>query len=141
MKWKEPKKSSLYRWTIHAVEKMKYYGLSEMRVKSVIKKPLRIEENFLEDVVLAMQPQSVKRDKKTNKKIWSSEIWVMYKYVDIKQQMNINIPEKFENLFQKQKSILVISSWKYPGITNNNGVIPIEIENEIYESENLSDNL
>ncbi len=138
MRWREPKNSNLYKWTIHSKEKMKHYGITESRVRSIIKNPLRIEKNFLDKIVLAVQPQSIRMDKKTNKKTWSNEIWVMYKYIEIEKLINLDIPEKFENLFKNQKSILIISAWKYPGVTRANENIPIEIENEIHESNNLS---
>jgi len=135
MKWKEPKNSDLYKWTHHAKEKMKYYGLSETRVRLVLKKPLRIEENFIEGVLLAMQPQSTRVNKKTKEKKWSSEIWVMYKEIDSDVVLNLDVPKKFENLFKKQKQLLIVSAWKYPGVTHSNKDLPIEIENEIYETD------
>ena len=62
----------------------------------------------------------------------------MYKCVESKKITNdIDIPDKFSDLFGKQESILVISAWKYPGVTVPNENIPIEIENEIYEGENF----
>ena len=137
MKWKEPVNSEFYKWTTHAKEKMREYGLSATRIKLVVKNPMRVEENFIENVVLAMQPQSLRRDKKTGKKVWSSEIWVMFKFLDLEKKVeNIKIPEKFKNLFEEKKTYLIISAWKYPGVSEINDNLPIEMEKEIYESIN-----
>ena len=37
MMWKEPKNSNSYMWTAHAKEKMKHYGITESRVRLIIK--------------------------------------------------------------------------------------------------------
>ena len=57
-------------WTSHAKFKMKYYGLSESRVKRVIRNPERVEEGIAEETVAMMQLGS-----STSKKPY--EIWVM----------------------------------------------------------------
>ena len=58
-----------YLWTAHSRIKMRQYGLSESRIKRIIRHPARVEEGILEGAVAAMQPAGGKR---------YSEIWVMY---------------------------------------------------------------
>ena len=58
-----------YVWTNHARMKMRYYRLTESRIKRVIRHPSRVEEGVLEDAIGAMQQAEGKH---------YSEIWVMY---------------------------------------------------------------
>ena len=61
-----------YTWTFHARLKLKYYGLSENRIKRIIRFPARTEEGIVEKTVAVMQPAGGKR---------YTEIWAMYKVV------------------------------------------------------------
>ena len=74
-------------WTRHAWDKMRFYRLTESRLKRIIRHPARTEEAVLEGAVACMQPAfaSATADKpvfvsaaagKLSKKY--SEIWVMY---------------------------------------------------------------
>jgi len=56
-------------WTNHSKRKMKYYRLSESRVKRVINNPKRKEIGIAPGTVAIMQPTNSKH---------TSEIWVMY---------------------------------------------------------------
>lgn len=56
-------------WTRHAQDKLRYYRLSESRVKRIIRHPTRTEEGILEGAVACMQPSDGKK---------YSEIWTMY---------------------------------------------------------------
>lgn len=56
-------------WTNHSKKKMKYYQLSESRVKRVINNPKRKELGIAPGTIAVMQPVSPKH---------TSEIWVMY---------------------------------------------------------------
>lgn len=78
-----------YLWTHHIKEKMRYYGLSEQRVKRVVRAPVRKEEGIAPKTVAVMQHYG---NKKTPK-----EIWVMYQEVG------------------EQKRL--ISAWRYPGVS------------------------
>lgn len=99
------------------IRKMAYYGLSPDRVKRIIRNPKRIESGIAENTVAAMVPG-------TNKKK-PSEIWTMY------QQKIKNSKIKNQNLGQK----IIISAWRYPGISPKNKRIPIpdDILNELKE--------
>ena len=113
-----PLRSTLYRWTQHAQFKMRFYGLSEARVRRVIKSPLRTEEGIAPATVAVMQPSSIKV--RNGKRTWSQEIWVMYAV------------EKMQK--EKRKRMVIISTWRYPGQTKPREVLPFEILNEINEA-------
>lgn len=78
-----------YLWTEHIKEKMRYYGLSEQRVKRVVRSPERKEEGIAPKTIAVMQRYG---NKKTPK-----EIWVMYQQIG------------------EQKRL--ISAWRYPGVS------------------------
>jgi hypothetical protein len=82
-------------WTLHAQDKMRYYRLSESRVRRVLHSPKRIEEGVAPKTVAMMQPAALTRI--GDKENWTQEIWVMV---------------------EDKKSIRkVISAWRYPGRT------------------------
>lgn len=95
-----------FHWTYHAHDKMRFYRLSELRVKRVIHSPRRVEEGVAPNTVAMMQPNTVSEgryqasgNEKQGK--WKQEIWVM---------------------IQKTKSrngqiVKVISAWRYPGVS------------------------
>jgi len=68
-KFKIPKNTDKFFWTKHAVEKMKFYGLTPQRVLRIIKLPERREESIVENCVACMQSLGTKK---------KTEIWVMY---------------------------------------------------------------
>lgn len=116
-----------YIFTLHAQYKMKQYGLSEQRVRSVIRNPRRREEGIVPKTVAVMQPVSPKKiDNKlvriatprsqsvASKEIWKQEIWVMFQN-SAKQQLRI------------------ISAWRYPGMSPKRNPIPEEILRELEE--------
>lgn len=91
-----------YVWTLHARLKMKYYGLSESRIKRIIRFPARTEEGIVENTVAVMQPAGSKR---------YQEIWTMYKVF--------------------KKKIKIITAWRYPGKSPARDPIPAEVLKEI----------
>lgn len=91
-----------YIWTNHSRMKMRYYRLTESRIKRIIRNPARIEEGILEGAVAAMQLAEGKR---------YSEIWVMYMVIKSK--------------------IKVITAWRYPGRSPARNPVPAEILKEI----------
>ncbi|MDP3015084.1 MAG: hypothetical protein Q8N28_01580 [bacterium] len=95
-------------WTKHAQAKMRFYGLSEQRVRRVLNSPKRTEEGIAPNTVAMMQPALIKT--KDGKQTWSQEIWVMV---------------------QKLK---IISVWRYPGRTKPGEPLPVDILSEIKES-------
>jgi hypothetical protein len=86
-----------YRWTNHAVRKMRFYGLSRSRVLRVIRAPRRIEEGIVPGTLAAMQPAGTKT------RPW--EVWVMWR--------------------QDKKQRVIITAWRYPGMSPIRGAIPI----------------
>lgn len=89
------KKPVQLEWTIHARAKMNHYRLSPSRVRHVLHSPKRTEEGIAPETVAMMQPVSTK--KKDGKEVWSQEIWVMVQ--------------------DNPKRRLVVSAWRYPGMT------------------------
>lgn len=82
---------------------MKFYRLSESRVRRVINNPARVEYGIVPDTIVMMQVVSGSKKK--------SEIWVMV---------------------QDEKSRRkVISAWRYPGITKAGEPLPVAIIKEI----------
>ncbi len=124
-----------YQWTNHSLMKMKYYGLSQQRVRRVIKSPVRIEEGIVEKTVACMQPTSTRM--KDGKKTWSQEIWAMYKIQNQKSKCKSqNVNSKFKNIPNtrygiRDAKIKIISAWRYPGISPKQNPIPEEILDEI----------
>ena len=109
------------KWTEHAHFKMRQYGLSEARVKRVLRTPTRVEAGIAPKTVAVMQPASSStghtsaalRLSGTGKpsgrpaaphgqtititRKWTQEIWVMY--ADTKKERRI------------------IAAWRYPGVS------------------------
>ena len=147
---KIPKNSDKYQWTTHSVYKMHQYGLSEQKIRNVIRSPFRKEEGIVKNTIAVMQPVSPKVDEK-NKKIWKQEIWVMYQFCKSKAISNFQFPNsnkiqsrvlgtKFKKLkttrFELEsrranKKLKIISVWRYPGVSPERNPIPEEILREI----------
>jgi hypothetical protein len=107
-------KEGLFVWTKHSQAKIQQYMLSESRVKRIVRNPQRVEKGIAPKTLASMQ--------KAGSKKHPYEIWVMYQ---IKKS-------KIKN--QKSK-LIVISAWKYPGITHPGDPIPIppDIFEEIFK--------
>jgi len=98
-------------WTVHARAKMQFYKLSPSRVLHVLHSPRRIEEGVAPKTVAAMQPGSIKKSGSRaglragragsqaggQTETWSQEIWVMFQ--------------------DSPKERVIISAWRYPGVT------------------------
>ncbi len=110
--------SEKYHWTLHARLKMKYYGLSESRVKRVIRFPARTEEGIVLNTVAVMQPAGTKR---------YQEVWAMYKLakpVNPKQRTYNSKPTT-------NSKIKIITAWRYPGKSPLRNPVPLEVINEV----------
>src|SRR4030042_4224867 len=94
MKLKTPKNTDRIRWTNHSIEKMRYYGLSEARIKRVINNPKRKEMGIAPGTIAVMQPNSSRH---------TSEFWVMYQIIK---------NSKFEI---RNSKLRIITAWRYPG--------------------------
>ena len=114
-------KEDKYLWTHHAREKMKYYRLTEARVKRIIRHPTRLEEGVLDEAVACMQPAhgngrgSPSLTGRPAKNY--SEIWVMY------------LLAKPSAKGQKSK-IKIITAWRYPGKSPSREPVPANILKE-----------
>jgi hypothetical protein len=118
MDFKVPKETKFLSWTKHSIEKMKFYGLSEQRIKRVLRNPKRIEEGIAPGTIAIMQPAGSKKH--------PYEIWLMYAIATNNKQLTTNNYKK-----------RIISCWRYPGVSPVGREIPIpeemrsEIEKEI----------
>ncbi len=124
---KQPKNDSKYEWTGHAWEKMQYYGISEGRIKRIIRFPARTEEGIAEETVAVMQPAGTSK---------YQEIWVMYALTNNKRPTTKNKKEKsLDNARQflgsTWKRIRVITAWRYPGKSPERDPIPEDVIMEI----------
>jgi len=97
------KRPKTLHWTAHSREKMRFYKLSESRVKRVIHSPKRIEEGIAPRTIAVMQSAGSQKH--------PYEIWVM-----IQEQA------------QRRK---IISAWRYPGRTKPGQPLPEEILREL----------
>ncbi|MBI4085578.1 MAG: hypothetical protein HY432_03705 [Candidatus Liptonbacteria bacterium] len=92
------KKEKPLHWTSHSKYKMRFYGLSENRVKRVINHPGRIEEGIAPKTIAMMQPAGSAKH--------PYEIWIM---------------------LQDEKSRRkIISAWRYPGKTKPSDIISFQ---------------
>ena len=139
---------------------MRFYRLTESRVKRIIRHPTRVEEGVLEGAIAAMQPAGGKQ---------YSEIWTMYvvaanspsqgrlssspaagltsgiqpRSVRSKsdhhahsvssglEKENSSLIEVLRNVVLGEKKIKVITAWRYPGKSPERDPIPSEILAEI----------
>ncbi len=97
MKFKFPKNDDKYSWTNHVGRKMMFYGLSADRVKRILRNPKRVEDGVAENTIAVMAEGSNKKK--------PSEIWAMYQ--------------------KRGNKKVVISAWRYPGISPVGKQIPI----------------
>lgn len=89
MFFKPPKDDKWLSWTKHAKGKMKFYILSEVRLKRVLFKPKRREIGIAPDTIAVMQPAGSEKH--------PTEIWLMYQ--------------------KRGRKIKIITAWRYPGVS------------------------
>jgi len=94
--FREPKNTKEFYWTSHIKRKMVYYGLGEGRLRRILKTPTRKEEGIAPKTIGVMQPAGTKKP---------TEIWLMYQLAGKKKMM--------------------ISAWRYPGVSPIGREIPI----------------
>jgi|SRR3989344_1467311 len=124
MKFNIPKNDSRYYWTQHSVRKMLFYGLTGDRVKRIIRNPKRVENGVAENTVAVMQPTAAKNR--------PTEVWVMYATAKPRSQKSrqgsgqAKVDESKDSKFIIHNSkFIVISAWRYPGISPVGKQIPI----------------
>ncbi len=97
-------------WTEHSRLKMRQYGLSESRVKRILRFPKRLEVGVAPDTTAGMQPAGSKKH--------PYEIWVMWATKFKNQNLKIKMTIQNAKLTKfKIKQTLIISAWKYPGVS------------------------
>ncbi|MBP7060526.1 MAG: hypothetical protein KBA91_00935 [Candidatus Moranbacteria bacterium] len=106
-------------FTAHARYKMSQYGLSEQKVRSVLRNPRRTEKGIAPKTAAVMQPVTPKMIE--GKEAWKQELWVMYIRKRKKGAGGILLPE----------TTRIISAWRYPGISPKRSPIPEEIWQEL----------
>ena len=134
---KQPQNDSRYEWTGHAWEKMQYYGISEGRIKRIIRFPTRIEEGIAENTIAVMSPYGRST---VGGQPYSGEIWVMYALTINKRQTIDNSRKQtkentLDNVQQflgnTGKKIRIITAWRYPGKSSERDPIPEDVMIEI----------
>ena len=113
-------KNSDIHWTKHAREKMRFYRLSEQRVRRVLHSPKRIEEGIAPGTIAMMQRAGSAKH--------PYEIWTML--VKTPTPKKGRSPDRSVG---NKKGRKVISAWKYPGITKPGQPLPEEIMREFRE--------
>ena len=125
---KELKNDGKYYWTNHVKEKMYFYGISDSLVKRILRFPQRTEEGIALNTVASMKTAGSKKNQ--------YELWVMYqvrktgRLAKQIQDEDLNILNKLSEIeineiTKKKPQIVVISAWKYPGVTLAKNEIPI----------------
>ena len=111
MFYKGPKNDKSIFWTEHSKIKMRQYGLSESRLKRILRAPRRREKGIAPKTIALMQRAGSKKKQ--------SEIWLMY-----------------QKIGQRKK---IISAWRYPGISPVGEPIPIpeDIIKELKKTQNF----
>ncbi len=105
-------------WTKHAREKMKFYHLSEQRVRRVLHSPKRIEEGIAPGTIAMMQRAGSQKH--------PYEIWTMLVNVKTPTPKMGRGPDRSVGKGRK-----IISAWKYPGITKVDEPLPEKILREL----------
>ncbi|PIP22787.1 MAG: hypothetical protein COZ91_01345 [Candidatus Nealsonbacteria bacterium CG_4_8_14_3_um_filter_39_7] len=90
-------------WTEHSKRKMRYYRLSEGKVLRVLRRPDRKEEGIAPKTIAVMQKSGTKKR--------PTEIWMMYQIKN-----------------EKLRKVIIISAWRYPGISPIGEKLPIPID-------------
>lgn len=104
-----PRDDVKYKWTNHVKRKMAYYGLSGDRIKRIIRNPKRCENGVAENTIAVMQPTGTKKK--------PTEVWAMYSF----SKKTILSSSKG----QGSKRKIIITAWRYPGISKIRDQIPI----------------
>lgn len=121
-----PKNDAKYHWTNHVAGKMVYYGLSADRVKRVMRNPHRSEKGIAPDTIAVMCPSRASasggRLNKPGQPNWKEEIWVMYA---VKGLASKTVNSKLETVNFIPKKKVIITAWRYPGVSKIREAIPI----------------
>jgi hypothetical protein len=110
---------------------MQQYGISESRIKRIIRFPTRTEEGIVPQTVAVMQPTNPVTI--NGKRTWKQEIWVMYKLAKPATHEKKQEDKSAEWKVYKPSTtkIRVITAWRYPGISSERDPVPEEIIREV----------
>lgn len=109
---KFPKNDKNFRWTQHIKDKMMFYGISEQKLKTILKGPDRKEGGIAEGTMAVMKRNDTPKRKQ--------EIWLMYA---VGSGSSIN-----KKLGIKSSARVMISAWRYPGKSQPGKQLPISDE-------------
>ena len=128
---KKPRETERMSWTSHSLFKMQFYGLSEQRIRRVLKNPQRKEEGIIPGTVAVMQVASPTAKVKT-------EIWVMYKLlspIKVSSKSETRNPKLGPMINGSRSKIKIITCWRYPGTSpvRQPPPIPEDILREIHQ--------
>jgi len=112
MKFKLPQDTERVSWTKHVKEKMRFYRLSESRLRRLLRNPKRQETGIAPGTIAVMQPAGSKKH--------PTEIWLMYQTINQKSKI-------------KNQKLRIITAWRYPGASpiREAPPIPEDISQEI----------
>lgn len=120
MQFKIPKNTRYLAWTKHITKKMMFYGLSATKVKSILSRYDRKEPGIAPNTTAVMKRSGSKKN--------PQELWVMYQDKEITQDGI------------KSERRVIITVWRYPGISKPKEKIPIPegMLRELVEEENIA---
>ncbi len=128
MQFREPKNTAKYYWTEHIKKKMRQYGISEIRVKRILRAPMRTESGIADETIAVMQPVSTRWDREKRKKVWTQELWLMYQIRKYKKDGgNVTTNAQLPDVLSSTTQLRLISVWRYPGVTKPGDGVPEEI--------------
>ncbi|MDP3901787.1 MAG: hypothetical protein Q8Q37_02335 [bacterium] len=104
-----PKDDKNYKWTSHIKNKMVFYRISPQIIKNILNTPDRREIGIAPNTMAVMKRRDTPKRKE--------EMWVMYARPNQKSKIKI---KKLLN-----SKIILISTWRYPGVTKKGKNIPI----------------
>ncbi len=124
---KFPKNTYEIHWTDHVKRKMIFYGLSEQKIRNVMRNFKRKEDGVAPNTAAFMQ----RNDKPKRKE----EIWVMVQdrvqgigsRVQEDSEKRKNIIERDVVLGGRSKKI-IISAWRYPGVSKVRDGVPVPVD-------------
>lgn len=109
---KFPKDDSQYKWTAHIKDKMLQYRISAQMIRNVLRSPARREEGIAPGTFAAMKRNDGRKKKE--------ELWIMYKTLSLGKSS-----KKASGYLASGSRLLMISAWRYPGVTRPGAPIPI----------------
>lgn len=134
MQFNAPKNTAKYYWTKHIQMKMRQYGISESRVKRILRAPLRTETGIADETIAVMQPVSTRYDRATKQKTWTQEYWLLYQVRHHKKNLDItNADPALLASLGATTQLRLISVWRYPGVTKPGEGVPEEVLADLAE--------